>query len=102
MVLGDFYSLIPKPNRHALVGTLASASSGNSIVRVPAAYPTAALLAFLAYLALHKINNLRVFNTGTEFDSHPGHHFFVSFEDVMPARTFCTIESRAEGRSIFA
>ena len=36
------------------------------------------------------------------FDSHPGHHLFVSFEDVMPVAYFCTIESRAEARSIFA
>jgi len=56
--------------------------------RVPAAYPTCAFLAFLAYLALHKINNLRVFNTGPEFDSHPGHHFFFFDYSQLTASHF--------------
>jgi hypothetical protein len=33
------------------------------------------------------------------FDSHPGHHFFVSFEDVMPAAYL--LRNRISGRSSF-
>jgi hypothetical protein len=43
--------------------------------RVPAVYPSGRLLAFLAFLALRRMNNLRAFNDYAGFDSHPGHQF---------------------------
>jgi len=62
--------------KRTTVSKFAPRSSGAILITVGwSAYLTAAFLAFLTYLAMHKINNLRVFNTGPELDSQPGHHF---------------------------
>ena len=57
---------------------IAGVSSIPFAVPRTAAYPTAARLAFLAYLAIHEMNNVRVFNTGTEFDSIVSFLFSIS------------------------
>jgi hypothetical protein len=69
---------------------LASRHAATSKVRrdrqcVRKVYGTRAVVAILAFGAPCKVNNLRVFNTGPGFDSHPGHHrFLLKTEGVLP------------------